>query len=217
MEKEKVMTDKQIHRQTHRISSCRLDPFCRRGRVKIRLLFKAIVSIYFLNKWSSCDLLHLAGLKRCQAAVECFLLLYFSVNWKCSLPSFGMARVRNCFKSGKNPLHSKWFMINQLKISFCEMTNPLQFLCTDLDHCVAGRYQTQLCTENLWPRNHRYCYIVENSWQLDPVGSTVRYEMMKLCTGSEWGHYEAVAVGDWTLNCFLGCIHDPPSKFSAFL
>ena len=25
-----------------------------------------------------------------------------------------------------------------------------------LDHCVAGRYQTQLCTENLWPRNYKY-------------------------------------------------------------
>ena len=115
----------------------------------------------FSIKRSSCDLLHLAGLKRCQAAVECFLLLYFSVNWKCSLPSFGMARVRNCFKSGKNPLHSKWFMINQLQISFCEMTNPLQFLCTDLDHCVAGRYQTQLCTENLWPRNYRYSTLLK--------------------------------------------------------
>ena len=28
------MTDKQTHTQTHIISSCRLDPFCRRGRVK---------------------------------------------------------------------------------------------------------------------------------------------------------------------------------------
>ena len=33
--KEKVMTDKSTDRQTDRISSCRLDPFCRRGRVKI--------------------------------------------------------------------------------------------------------------------------------------------------------------------------------------
>ena len=33
--KEKVITDKQIHRPTDRISSCRLDPFCRRGRVKM--------------------------------------------------------------------------------------------------------------------------------------------------------------------------------------
>ena len=32
--------------------------------------------------------------------------------------------------------------------------------------------------------------------KLDPVGSTVRYEMMKLCTGSDYGHYEAVAVGN---------------------
>ena len=31
----KVMTDTQTDRQTDRISSCRLDPFCRRGRVKI--------------------------------------------------------------------------------------------------------------------------------------------------------------------------------------
>ena len=34
--------------------------------------------------------------------------------------------------------------------------------------------------------------------KLDPVGSTVRYEMMKLCT-DYWvsiGHYEAVAVGN---------------------
>ena len=31
--------------------------------------------------------------------------------------------------------------------------------------------------------------------KLDPVGSTVRYEMMKLCTGSVYiGLYEAVAV-----------------------
>ena len=34
MEKEKVMTDKQINKSTDRISSCRLDPFCKRGRVK---------------------------------------------------------------------------------------------------------------------------------------------------------------------------------------
>ena len=32
--------------------------------------------------------------------------------------------------------------------------------------------------------------------QLDPVGSTVRYEMMKLCTGCI-RHYEAVAVDNW--------------------
>ena len=33
--------------------------------------------------------------------------------------------------------------------------------------------------------------------KLDPVGSTVCYEMMmKLCTGSVLGHYEAVAVGN---------------------
>ena len=32
--KEKVITDRHTHRQTDRISSCRLDPFCRRGRVK---------------------------------------------------------------------------------------------------------------------------------------------------------------------------------------
>ena len=25
---------------------------------------------------------------------------------------------------------------------------------------------------------------IENNWKLDPVGSTVRYEMMKLCTWS---------------------------------
>merc|ERR1712012_848584 len=35
-EKEKVITDRHTHTQTHRISSCRLDPFCRRGRVKRR-------------------------------------------------------------------------------------------------------------------------------------------------------------------------------------
>ena len=35
MEKEKVMTDKQINKSTDRISSCRLDRFCGRGRVKI--------------------------------------------------------------------------------------------------------------------------------------------------------------------------------------
>ena len=34
---------------------------------------------------------------------------------------------------------------------------------------------------------------VESNGELDPVGSTVRYEMMKLCTES--GHYETVAVG----------------------
>ena len=34
LKKEKVITDKQTHRQTDRISSCRLYPFCRRGRVK---------------------------------------------------------------------------------------------------------------------------------------------------------------------------------------
>ena len=31
--------------------------------------------------------------------------------------------------------------------------------------------------------------------ELDPVGSTVRYEMIKLCTGSV-GHYETVVVGN---------------------
>ena len=31
--------------------------------------------------------------------------------------------------------------------------------------------------------------------KLDPVGSIVRYEMMKLCTGSQ-RHYMAVAVGN---------------------
>ena len=94
----------------------------------------------------------------------------------------------------KNHLHSKWFMINQLKLSFVNwattnnlspslqrcytfclkseetrsrgilswlFSNPLQFLCTDLDHCVAGRYQTQLCTENLWPRNYRYSSLLK--------------------------------------------------------
>jgi len=34
--KEKVITDRQTNRQTDRISSCRLDPFCKRGRVKIK-------------------------------------------------------------------------------------------------------------------------------------------------------------------------------------
>ena len=33
-------------------------------------------------------------------------------------------------------------------------------------------------------------------FKLDPVGSTVRYEMIKLCTGVSIGHYEAVAVGN---------------------
>ena len=32
--KEKVITDRQTDTQTDRISSCRLDPFCRRVRVK---------------------------------------------------------------------------------------------------------------------------------------------------------------------------------------
>ena len=34
--------------------------------------------------------------------------------------------------------------------------------------------------------------------RLDPVGSTVRYEMMKLCTGSDsvYRTLEAVAVGN---------------------
>ena len=34
-------------------------------------------------------------------------------------------------------------------------------------------------------------------FKLDPVGSSVRYEMMKLRTGSVIGYYEAVAVGNW--------------------
>ena len=39
------------------------------------------------------------------------------------------------------------------------------------------------------PRDHlenirKYQKISENIRKLDPVGSTVRYEMMKLCTGS---------------------------------
>ena len=39
--------------------------------------------------------------------------------------------------------------------------------------------------------------------KLDPVGSTLRYEMMKLCTGSVYiGLYEAVAVGYWLLANF---------------
>ena len=33
--KEKVITDRQTDKQTDRISSCRLNPFCRRGRGKI--------------------------------------------------------------------------------------------------------------------------------------------------------------------------------------
>ena len=37
LQKEKVMTDRQTNGQTDRISSCRLDPFCRRGRVKIQI------------------------------------------------------------------------------------------------------------------------------------------------------------------------------------
>ena len=38
----------------------------------------------------------------------------------------------------------------------------------------------------------------DHDYQLDPVGLTVRYEMMKLCTGSviSIGHYEVLAVGN---------------------
>ena len=36
--KEKVITDKQTNKQTDRISSCRLHPFCRRGLVKMPFL-----------------------------------------------------------------------------------------------------------------------------------------------------------------------------------
>ena len=154
---------------------------------------------FSIKRWS-CDLLHLSGHKRCQAAGECFLLLYFSVNWKCFLPSFGMAKVRNCFEFGKkitctqNDLwstNSNWVLWTEQQPIICLLlcnaathfasklkklrrsrgilswlfSNPLQFLCSDLDHCVAGRYQTQLCTENLWPRNYRYStLIVENSF-----------------------------------------------------
>ena len=38
---------------------------------------------------------------------------------------------------------------------------------------------------------------LKNKRKPDPVGSTVRYEMMKPCTGSVIGHYEAAAVGTW--------------------
>ena len=105
-----------------------------------------------------------------------------------------MAKVRNCFKSGKKSpalkmIYDQMSFEKQPIICLLEPTfsatllhtlfqteklrshgifswlfsNPLQFLCTDLDHCEADRCQTQLCIENLWPRDHRYCYIVENN------------------------------------------------------
>ena len=36
----------------------------------------------------------------------------------------------------------------------------------------------------------------KNNGKLDPVGSTVGYEMMKLCTGSVIGYSEAIAAGN---------------------
>ena len=52
----------------------------------------------------------------------------------------GMAKVRNCFKSGKKHSHSKWFMINQLEMSFVNWvtTNNLSpwpnLLCNAASH-----------------------------------------------------------------------------------
>ena len=57
LKKEKLMTDKQTDRQTDRVSSCRLDPFCGRGRVKrsfcnknISLHWTFVVSLIILLK-----------------------------------------------------------------------------------------------------------------------------------------------------------------------
>ena len=55
--------------------------------------------------------------------------------------------------------------------------------------CVQVLYQTVVDSLGQHP--------IKNKSKLDPVGSTVRYEMMKLCTGSVIGYYEAVAVGNW--------------------
>ena len=44
---------------------------------------------------------------------------------------------------------------------------------------------------------HVFSFSFRDEVKLDPVDSTVRYEMMKLCV--YWvsiGHYEAVAVGN---------------------
>ena len=53
--KEKVITDRQTDTQTDRISSCRLDPFCRRGRVKTHLCH-SIISSYLASPKSICFL-----------------------------------------------------------------------------------------------------------------------------------------------------------------
>ena len=45
----------------------------------------------------------------------------------------------------------------------------------------------------VWKPSHQFGWIQK----LDPVGSTVRDEVMKLCRGVSIGHYEAVAVGNW--------------------
>ena len=43
----------------------------------------------------------------------------------------------------------------------------------------------------------RFCSDRKLRYELDRVGATVSYEMMKLCTESFTGHHEAVAVGNW--------------------
>ena len=44
-------TDTQTHRQTDRISSCRLDPFCRRGRVKTENLPAKVFITWSIVIW----------------------------------------------------------------------------------------------------------------------------------------------------------------------
>ena len=45
-----VITDRQTNRQTDRISSCRLDPFCRRGRVNSAKLATEYLCLYFKTR-----------------------------------------------------------------------------------------------------------------------------------------------------------------------
>ena len=43
----------------------------------------------------------------------------------------------------------------------------------------------------------KYAFANKYKYKLDPVGSTVRYKMMKLCTGSVEGVYAFIYYTKW--------------------
>ena len=89
---------------------------------------------------------------------------------------------------------SSWMSCQHLR--FCSSISQLQ---TQFSVCIRMRNRfTRAAQQEIYLLIRVFSFSFKDEVKLDPVDSTVRYEMMKLCV--YWvsiGHYEAVAVGNW--------------------